>query len=217
MDFTKETYEAIVAIVDDRVREIRVTRQDFEALRAVVQELAEAQKVLTQRVDQLTQRVDQLTQRMDQLTQRMDQLTQAVQELTGQVKEQRQQLGVVSERFGFTLEELAADRLPRYLKAKEGWTVEWPAAREYRVDGKRFELDLVAEARKGKRRALLVAEFKSRVTTSDVGSFREKLDHIPELAESTLLPAICGLLISPGAQDEGKRLGVRVLYLRGLA
>lgn len=207
MELTKEVYEAIISIVDERVREIRVTREDFESLRAVVRELAEAQKVLTQRVDQLAQR-------MDQLTQRVDQLAQTVHE---GFKDLRRQVGVVSERFGFTLEDLAADRLPRYLKTAEGWAVEVPVAREYRIDDQTIEVDLVAEARKGKRRAILMASVKSRIVMADVRSFHEQLARIPEIQGAALLPVMCGLLIAEDAKAEGRRLGVRMLYLRGLA
>ncbi|MBM4466491.1 MAG: hypothetical protein FJ014_13210 [Chloroflexi bacterium] len=40
---TAEMYRAVVTIVDERVKEIRVTREDFNALKGAVQELAQAQ------------------------------------------------------------------------------------------------------------------------------------------------------------------------------
>ncbi len=40
---TPELYKTIVAIVDERVKEIKVTREDFNELRKVVLELAQAQ------------------------------------------------------------------------------------------------------------------------------------------------------------------------------
>jgi len=39
---TAEMYRAVVTLVDDRMREIRVTRQDFDDLKGVVLELAQA-------------------------------------------------------------------------------------------------------------------------------------------------------------------------------
>jgi len=38
---TAEVYKTIVTIVDERVKEIKVTREDFNALRDVVEELAQ--------------------------------------------------------------------------------------------------------------------------------------------------------------------------------
>lgn len=41
---TSDVYKAIVSVVDDRMREMKVTRQGFDELKGVVKELAEAQK-----------------------------------------------------------------------------------------------------------------------------------------------------------------------------
>ena len=40
---TAELYQVIVSIVEDKVRQIRVTREDFNELRGIVKELAQAQ------------------------------------------------------------------------------------------------------------------------------------------------------------------------------
>ena len=44
MQISAELYEFVIRVVDDRVREIKVTREDFNALKQVVEELAQAQK-----------------------------------------------------------------------------------------------------------------------------------------------------------------------------
>ena len=41
---TPELYEFIVKIIEDKVRDIKVTREEFEKLTSAVKELAEAQK-----------------------------------------------------------------------------------------------------------------------------------------------------------------------------
>jgi hypothetical protein len=43
-DISSEAYKAIVTVVDDRMRVIKVTLQDFDELKGVVRELAEPQK-----------------------------------------------------------------------------------------------------------------------------------------------------------------------------
>ena len=52
---TAEMYKAVVAIVDERVREIRVTREAFSALRGAVLELAQAQARTEARLEGLAQ------------------------------------------------------------------------------------------------------------------------------------------------------------------
>ncbi|MBE0478325.1 hypothetical protein IBX65_04305, partial [Candidatus Aerophobetes bacterium] len=52
---TPELYRTIVAIVDERVKEIRVTSKDFHELRDAVKELAGAQARTEQAVERLSQ------------------------------------------------------------------------------------------------------------------------------------------------------------------
>jgi hypothetical protein len=52
---TAEMYRAVVTIVDERVKEIRVTREDFNELKDAVQELAQTQARTGQCMDELVQ------------------------------------------------------------------------------------------------------------------------------------------------------------------
>ena len=52
---TAEMYQAVITIVDERVKEIRVTREDFNALKGAVQELAQAQARTEQQMGELVQ------------------------------------------------------------------------------------------------------------------------------------------------------------------
>ena len=47
---TAEMYQAIVAIVDDRLREVRVSREGFDRLEGAIARLAEAQTRTEERV-----------------------------------------------------------------------------------------------------------------------------------------------------------------------
>ena len=87
----KDLFLTLIREVEEKTKFITVARSDFDELRAVVKELAEAQKRTEQRVQELTeaqkqteQRVQELTeaqkrteQRLDSLTIRMDELAQA--------------------------------------------------------------------------------------------------------------------------------------------
>jgi uncharacterized protein YoxC len=178
MELTKDLYEAIIAIIDERVKEIRVGREEFEELRKVVAELARrmdqlAQRMdqltqrvdqltqrmdqltqrvdqLTQRMDQLTQRVDQLTQRMDQLTQRVDQLTQRMDQLAQTVQELTKQVGALSENVGFGLEDIARVMLPGYMLRHLKIHIPEPERRFFKVNGAEVEMNLYAVGYKGR-------------------------------------------------------------------
>ncbi len=92
---TAELYEAIVAIVDHRVAEIKVTRQDFDELKSVVKELAEAQKETDKSLQELA-------------------LAQARTE--NELRYLARQVGVISDTLGFGLEDIAKVVLPGYLE-----------------------------------------------------------------------------------------------------
>jgi multidrug resistance efflux pump len=64
---TAELYRAIVTIVDDRVKEIRVTREDFDRLTQTVAQLAQAQARTEQRLEELAQAQARTEERLDRL------------------------------------------------------------------------------------------------------------------------------------------------------
>ncbi len=57
---TPELYKVIVTIVDDRTKDIRVTREDFNELRAIVTEVASTQRELTQAQARTEEKVGRL-------------------------------------------------------------------------------------------------------------------------------------------------------------
>jgi len=85
---TAELYKTIVAIVDDRVRGIRVTREGFNELRNAVERLAEAQAKTEAAVERLAE---------------------AHRELSVEVRR-------LSATIGFGIEDIGRVVLPGYLK-----------------------------------------------------------------------------------------------------
>jgi DNA repair exonuclease SbcCD ATPase subunit len=77
MGLTAEMYRAVVTIVDERVKEIRVTREDFNELKGAVQELAQAQARTEQRMGGLERAMLELAQAQMRTEQRIDELAQA--------------------------------------------------------------------------------------------------------------------------------------------
>ncbi len=64
---TAEMYQAIVAIVDDRLREVRVTREGFERLEGAITRLAEAQTRTEERVGRLETQMDRVEVALERL------------------------------------------------------------------------------------------------------------------------------------------------------
>ena len=77
MQISAELYEFVIKVVDDRVREIKVTREDFNALKQVVEELAQAQKRTEQRVEELAQAQKKTEERLGRVEAAVKELAQA--------------------------------------------------------------------------------------------------------------------------------------------
>lgn len=88
MAITADDYEVIIKIVDERVKEIKVTREDFNELKNVVSDLAKAQKRTEARLEELAkaqkrteERVEELAIVLKKTEERLDRLESVVEEL----------------------------------------------------------------------------------------------------------------------------------------
>jgi len=127
MQISAELYEFVIRVVDDRVREIKVTREDFNALKQVIEELAQAQKKTEQRVEELAQAQKRTEE-----------------ELCSLVREHaktREMVAGLSDTVGYGLENQAYKALPRLLERDFDLKIKDRLARRYIVykDGKEDE------------------------------------------------------------------------------
>ena len=121
---TPELYRTIIAIVDERVGELRVTREEYDQLRAAVtelvkaqaktearlSELAEAQKRTEARLDSLAERVEELAEAQKRTEARLDSLALRVEELAEAQKRTEarvEELAEAQKRTEARVEELA--------------------------------------------------------------------------------------------------------------
>jgi len=79
---TAELYKTIVTIVDERVKEIKVTRENFNELRDAMEKLTKAQAKTEERVGRLEDAVEKLTKAQTKTEERVGRLEDAVEKLT---------------------------------------------------------------------------------------------------------------------------------------
>jgi hypothetical protein len=219
---TAELYRAIVTIVDDRVKEIRVTREDFDRLTQTVAQLAQAQARTEQRLEELAQAQARTEQRLDRLEaaverlaeaqarteERVDRLEAAVERLaeaqarTEQALQQlATQVGALSDNVGYGLEDIARVVLPGYLKQRYGVTVERLERRIFPIDGQQFDIDLYAEGRRGRRRIVVLGEVKARIYAREVHHFQQVLQAVRPQLPAEPLPVLFGYFIDLSAME----------------
>ena len=157
---TAEQYRAVIAIVDERLSEVKVTRESFDrlssligqltnaqmkaeerlsALEGAVEELAQAQRDLAQAQARTEERVGGLEQAVERLAQAQARTEEAVKELAQaqaatvrQMRNLAQQVGALSENIGFGLEDIARVMLPPYLERHQGVLLEGELGEELR-------------------------------------------------------------------------------------
>jgi hypothetical protein len=148
---TAEMYQAIVAIVDDRLREVRVTREGFERLEGAITRLAEAQARAEERVGHLETGMDRVEAALERLAEaqarteapvggleaalerlaeaqarteaQVGQLAQVQARTEAALQQLARQVGGFSDTVGGDIEDIAYIVLYDVLKRELGWEV----------------------------------------------------------------------------------------------
>ena len=138
-----------------------------------VEELAEAQKRTEQALAQLTVRVDRLTERVDQLTEQMSRLTERVDRLTDRLDDTNRQVGGLAITIGYTLENEAYRALPPLLERDYGLVLTEPLRRGWLADaeGRDLEVNILGRGTRAGEPVWIIGESKSQLSANDVDRF----------------------------------------------
>lgn len=152
---SSELYKAIVTVVDNRVRDIKVTRLDFDELKDVFRELAKAQK-------RTEGRVVELAEAQKQTETGLIALTKEVRTLTRSHKELQRKVGGISNTIGYGLEDKAFPILPDLLKRDFGIEVD-KLYRRFLLypDGKDDEANIYGEGKREGKKVYVIGEAKA--------------------------------------------------------
>ncbi len=185
---TPATKKEIIKIIDERIREAHVTKEDFSELKAIVkdlaqaqQDLAQAQKRTEQRLEELAQAQQELAQAQKKTEQRLEELAQAqkktekrledlaraqkrteeeVRKLAIGLRRTREDLGGLSRSFSYAFENEAYRNLPNVLKSKYNIEVK---DRIVRADIGGKEINFFAKAQKDGKDIYIIGEAKIRL------------------------------------------------------
>jgi hypothetical protein len=184
MALTGELYEAVIRLIEQRVGEIKVTREDFDRL--------------TKTVSELSGSVRELAEAQKRTEQRMGDLAKAV--------------GGLSETVGFGIEDVARVVLPGWLERHERVRVVDLERRFLEAEGESVEFNLYGEGSKGGKPLVVVGEAKARIHAGDASQFLRNLEKAQKtLAGKRLLPVMFGFWIHPSAQTIAKAKRIRLV------
>ncbi|QSF49186.1 hypothetical protein [Thermosynechococcus sp. TA-1] len=171
-------FNELKAIVADLAQAQKRTEERLEELAAAqkrteerVEELAAAQKRTEERVDQLTVTVAELAQAQKRTEERMDQLAAAQERTERAVKQLARQVGGLSEALGGSLEDLALEVVSEILEYRWGMEIEFCDRDTLPLRNGEYEFDLVIRGQVAGRPVLVLGEVKSNITESEVERF----------------------------------------------
>jgi len=157
---TPQIRKEIIGIIDERIREAHVTREDFSELKEIVRdlgikvgELAEAQRELAEAQKRTEARVEELAE-----AQKRTEIE--IQELTRGLKLTRGDLGGLSRSMGYAFENEAYRMLPSFLKDK--YSIEMTERMVRKEIGEK-EINIFGRAKLKGKNVLVVGEARLRL------------------------------------------------------
>ena len=223
LKMTPSIRHEIVKIVDDRIREAHITREDFSELKAIVRDIAETQKRTESRVEELADAQKKTESRMEELADaqkrtesRMEELADAqkrteisVGTLAKGLDATRTELGGLARSVSYSLENEAYRQLPQFLK--EQYQIELTEKMiRFELEGE--EINLFAKGRKGGEDILIVGEAELRL--SGVGKLRQlekKISLVKKLYPVQCLPLIVTHFARPQVLTAAREKGILVV------
>jgi hypothetical protein len=219
----------IVKIIDGRIRESHVTKEDFSELKGIVAdigkkvgELAEAQKELAEAQKRTEIKVEELAEAQKRTEIRVEELAEAQKRtehelklLTEEHRKTRKEVGGLSLTVGYRLEDEAYKALPALLKKDYGIVIKGKLKRGYVKDNKGMdiEVNIIGECERDGKRQTIIGEGKSQLSKNDIDRFINNRVKRFEGIFDDIFPVIVTYMIStPDVEEYAKQKGVVIYY-----
>lgn len=198
-----------------------VKKSDFEELKSVVKELAEAQKRTEQRVEKLEDIVKELAAAQKRTEQRVEELAEAqkrteeeLRSLVRSHKELKEQVGGLSHTVGYRLEDDSYKALPSLLKQDFGVDVKGRLKRDYIDIGneKYIEINILGRAGYNGKEYVVIGEAKSQLKKRDIDEFIKKAEHLKRYIPDEQIRLIVTYMASPAIQKYAKEKGLKIYF-----
>jgi hypothetical protein len=209
-EFTEPQATLLAEVIHDAYSDL-VHTSDFNELKEIVRELAQAQFRTERRLEELAQAQFRTERRVEELTQAQSRTERSIEKLA-------QQVGGLSDRIGGDLEDSAYIVLFDLLKREFGWQVGELKRSWQRWDGQEEEVDIFGEARDPGRpdlRIWIVGETKFNLTLKDVKRFTQKVDRARQNLTGEVYPVCFCYRARPEVQQAVKEAGYHLVYSYG--
>ena len=215
---TAELYKTIVTIVDERVKEIKVTRENFNELRDAVEKLTEAQAKTEERLGRLEDAVEKLTEAQARTEERVKELAAAqakteekLSTLTAAFEGLKTEVKSLSDTVGLGLEDLGSAVLPSYIERTYGISAITFSRKFITIDGRGIEINLYAEGKRDGETIILLGEAKNRIRKAEVSKYIKRITALKDYFDKPLFLFMFGYWIHPSAEELAKDNGIELI------
>lgn len=225
-DELKESMEASVAkkiaeVIGKVYDELQntVNKEEFNELKDIVKELAEAQKGTEKSLENFKKETannfNRVWKAIEELTLAQERTEQEIRELTKALNKTRTMVGGLSDAVGYGLEDRAIKSLPGVLKSKYNIEIISPLVRKYvRYNGTRDELNIYGTGKKGKKELFIIGEAKARLSKKHIDSFFKL---VQRLETSKIITGDSFLLMvtysaEPEIEEYAGNKGIKVIW-----
>jgi predicted nuclease with TOPRIM domain len=137
---------------------------------------------------------ERIWQAIEKTNERLDKLILAFEKAEKRNEQTRKQVGVLTDNFGYLLEDRAIRTLPKLLKERYGFEITEPLRRDFiEINGKYIEVNIYGKARKNDEEFIIIGEAKTRITNKAIIGFLEKCNNF----EGKQFRIMIGYLITP--------------------
>jgi hypothetical protein len=213
--------QEIVKIVDARIREAHVTKEDFSELKNIVKDLAVAQKRTEIKVEDLAVaqkrteiKVEELAEAQKKTETALVTLAESVREMSQEIRKLSKEVGGLGKSFGYALENESYRHLPDILQQKYGITVKEKIIRR-EIGGR--EINLLCPAIKDGREVLVVGEARTKLDVKKeqpevFAELEEKVQAVlAEYPQAEIVRVVVTHFASNSFLDKAKKRGIIVV------
>ncbi len=204
--------EVLYAILEEIERqraqlEDQVTKKEFNELKEIVRELAEAQK-------QTEERLDRLEKIVEELAEAQKRTEEELRKLIGEHRKTREQLGGLSHTVGYILEDRAYKGLPPLLEKDFNLKLTQPLKRDFIeiAPGRFEEINILGPGQINGRKVWVIGEAKTQPKKRDIDAFLRKLQKIDDLLPGEKIPILVTYQTSPLVKEYAQKKGVKLYF-----
>ena len=215
--------EKIVEVIGSVYEELRnsVTKIEFNELKEIVRDLAEAQKRTEARMEELVGAQAKTEVRVGELAAGLSRLEKTVEDLVGEMKrvkvtiqDMRQEIGGLSHAVGYGLEDKSYVGLPPVLKRDHSIVVEGRLKRGFlEINRNKFiEINIWGHGEQNGNPVEIVGEAKTQLKKRDVDKFVQTLENLKPHVGRPIYPLFLTYQTSPAVSQYTKDKGIDLYF-----